>query len=244
MVEEDMNPQYYCPCCKQRHDGYEVGGRRQRVLRRFGVIGGGRRPNHSCPLCHCSDRERLVYVFLEMFNSFERDGKILHIAPERKIKERFQSGRHQAYIAADLMPASHDVVKLDVTTLPFDDCTFDLVICNHVFEHVIKDNLAMKELCRVLSPGGVATLQVPIASHLTTTYEEFQFQATPELRLAHFGQQDHVRIYARDDYLTRLTRAGFTVVPSKLAKAIGNTLAERYGLNMNEELFIGIKHSA
>jgi ubiquinone/menaquinone biosynthesis C-methylase UbiE len=44
----------------------------------------------------------------------------------------------------------------------FEDNFFDVIICNHVLEHVKDDQKAMSELFRVLNPKGIAILQVPI----------------------------------------------------------------------------------
>ena len=46
--------------------------------------------------------------------------------------------------------------------MPFADGTFDLVLCNHVLEHIEDDQVAIKELARVLRPGGIAILQAPV----------------------------------------------------------------------------------
>ena len=45
--------------------------------------------------------------------------------------------------------------------MPFEDDSFDATLCNHVMEHVADDIKAMKEILRVLKPGGWAIIQVP-----------------------------------------------------------------------------------
>jgi SAM-dependent methyltransferase len=96
--------------------------------------------------------------------------------------------------------------RCDITDIPQPDGAFDIVICNHVLEHVPDDRKAMRELRRVLRPGGLAVLQHPVQDR-PDTYEDFSVvDATERLRV--FGQEDHVRIYGWD-MLDRLRAAGF-----------------------------------
>jgi SAM-dependent methyltransferase len=102
------------------------------------------------------------------------------------------------------------MVPLNVEDLPFPDESFDLIICNHVLEHVGDDRKAMRELWRALRPAGRAILQVPIADRLNSTREDPSV-VSPEARGEVFGQPDHVRLYAPEDYTRRLSEAGFRV---------------------------------
>ncbi len=119
---------------------------------------------------------------------------------------------------------------MDVTKLPFPKDEFDWIICNHVLEHIEEDRAAMKELYRVLKPGGCALLQVPISRKLEKTYEDNLTQS-PNDREKYFGQSDHVRVYGKD-YSERLIQAGFEVqeIPT-------TTQSFRYGLNPKEVIF-------
>ena len=103
------------------------------------------------------------------------------------------------YLSADLNSPSA-MVKMDITNIKYEDNSFDVIICNHVLEHIPDDRKAMSELYRVLKPGGWAILQVPISLLLNKTYED-PTVTTPEEREKVFGQSDHVRIYAKD-YVT------------------------------------------
>jgi SAM-dependent methyltransferase len=111
-------------------------------------------------------------------------------------------------------------VKLDVMMVPFPAESFDLVICNHVLEHVCDDRAAMRELCRVLRPGGRAVLQVPIARALATTLED-PTAVTEADRIRMFGQRDHVRLYAASDCMRRLENAGVRVEFSRAIRLSG-----------------------
>ena len=125
---------------------------------------------------------------------------------------------------------------MDVGALPLDDNAFDLVICNHVLEHIPDDAKAMSELYRVLRPGGEAILQVPISLNLDRTYEDFSI-LSHEGREREFGQEDHCRIYGTD-YRDRLELAGFTVRPLDPVGAFGEDIVRRYALLPEEKLYI------
>jgi predicted SAM-dependent methyltransferase len=131
----------------------------------------------------------------------------LHIAPEKGLEKRLRK-QHGDYLTADLY--EQDVmVKMDITDIQFADGSFDVILCNHVLEHVPDDRKAMSELHRVLRPGGWGILQVPISKLLRSTYEDSSI-TTDAGREQAFGQSDHVRIYG-PDYRERLERAGFDV---------------------------------
>jgi len=92
--------------------------------------------------------------------------------------------------------------------LPFDDASFDLVICSHVLEHVTDDRRALAEFARVVSQRGEVLLLTPLNHDLAKTLEDAS--AAPLERLARFGQEDHVRIYGRD-LPARIEAAGLQV---------------------------------
>ena len=71
-----------------------------------------------------------------------------------------------------------------------------------MLEHVPDDCAAMREIARVLSPRGIALLEVPIKVGVATEEDP---SATPEERTRRFGQNDHVRWYG-DDFDARLSR--------------------------------------
>ena len=97
--------------------------------------------------------------------------------------------------------------QIDVTSIPFDDNSFDAVYCSHVLEHVPDDAKALKEFHRILKPSGWALPVVPITAARTI---EDPSVTEPAERLRLFGQDDHVRRYG-PDYADRLQSAGFSV---------------------------------
>jgi SAM-dependent methyltransferase len=119
--------------------------------------------------------------------------------------------------------------RFDVTKLPFADGSFDAIICLHVLEHVEDDLSAMREFRRVLTPEGLAVLQVPIGGD--TTIEDPV--TDPRERLKRYGQEDHVRLYGRD-FEKRLVNAGFRVTRVDPADELSETDRVRLGLHLGE----------
>ena len=109
-------------------------------------------------------------------------------------------------------------VKADICALPFEDNTYDFILCNHVLEHIPNDLKAMEELYRVLKPGGTAILQVPLEEDRENTFEDDTITDQQE-RTRIFGQYDHVRIYGQD-YYKRLQEVGFEAIPMDFIKEV------------------------
>jgi SAM-dependent methyltransferase len=147
-------------------------------------------------------------LFLRDWLPTAKPRDILHFAPEPSIRPLLSRLPGVDYIGADLDPKPGDL-ELDITAIPFDAESFDLVVCAHVLEHVPDDELAIRELRRVLRPGGTALLQHPIVYTIDATYEDPSV-IDPDQRAIHFGQRDHVRLYGRD-LGDRLRSAGFAV---------------------------------
>lgn len=191
------------------------------------------RENALCPNCLSLERHRLMWYFLQKeTNFFTAPLKVLHVAPEHCFINRFKQLDNIDYTTADIESPLADV-KMDLHAIPFDANTFDVVFCNHVMEHVQNDIQCMKEIHRILRPGGWAIIQSPIEYDRETTYENASI-TRPSEREKHFGQSDHVRVYGRD-YKARLTLAGFKVNESAIIKQFSQEEAYRLGL-MEEEL--------
>jgi ubiquinone/menaquinone biosynthesis C-methylase UbiE len=134
-----------------------------------------------------------------------------------------------------MYPYASNVIRADLTDISLQENSVDLVICNHVLEHVPDDALAMRELHRVLKPGGIAILQVPISTKLKLTDEDHRI-TSPEQREKRFGQYDHVRLYG-SDYTDRLVAAGFSVQTFDPLLTWGAQFIEANRLNPRERLF-------
>lgn len=196
--------------------------------------------NFWCPFCRSHDRERHLLLFLDRLGLWkEMQGKaVLHLAPEKWLIHKIESMSPSLYAKGDLFPSREGVQKIDVTSIPYADETFDFAFCNHVLEHVPDDRKAMSELWRVLKHGGIAILQTPFAANLAVTREnEPDILADPAKRIATYGQEDHVRLYGTDLF-DRFRAAGFTVELKKHADVLPDIPASFYGVNPSEPLFL------
>jgi len=142
------------------------------------------------------------------------------------------------YINSDLNPLVADR-KIGITDIKFENSYFNFIICNHVLEHIVDDRKAMRELFRVLRPGGEAILQVPISKYNKETFEDFLIILSEE-KERYFGQKGHVRIYGKD-YKNRLEEAGFKVELYDIKKDLSVQDIKKYGLDEEEILYIGDK---
>lgn len=199
------------------------------------------RPNVLCPNCLSLERHRLLWLYLRDHTGFFSDRlKVLHMAPEQCFYGRFRKLDNLDYLCGDLYSPLADV-KFDLHDIPFEDDRFDVILCNHVLEHVADDHQCMKELYRVLKPGGFAILQVPIDYSRAETYEDASI-TSPEDREKHFWQKDHLRLYGCD-YADKLTAAGFSVKQEHLAEEMPSEEAERYRIQRTEIIYRGEKHA-
>ena len=164
--------------------------------------------NRLCPNCLSLERHRLIWLYLKQrSNFFTAPLKVLHFAPEQPFLKRFKALKNLDYTTADLDSPIADL-HLDVTNIDLPDNQYDVVICNHVLEHVNDVNKAFSEIKRILKPGGWAILMVPINPNVDT-WEDPSI-TDPEERKRCFGQYDHVRQFGRD-YAQVLEKAGFKV---------------------------------
>lgn len=232
---------YQCPFCHAHLRTFRPDGLAFSVLKEKRIVGGGYRANARCPVCGSKDRERLIHLYLlNKTDIFEKPKKVLHVAPEARVADVLGKQASVDYLTADL--CSDDVmVKMDITSIQYSDNTFDVIMCNHVLEHIIDDRKAMSELYRTLKAGGWTILQVPLSLSLEKTYEDFSITSTRGREEA-FGQGDHVRVYAKD-YKNRLEHAGFKVDVFKWITESENFggRKNRFGLNEEESLFLASK---
>ncbi len=167
------------------------------------------RNNVLSPSTYSLERHRLLWLYLKNETSFFKTKlKVLHFAPESALMNEFKKLKNLSYYTVDLNSPIADI-KADICDLPFLDNSYDFIICNHVLEHIVDDDKAMRELYRVLKKNGIGIFQVPIDYNRDTTFEDFSLKNKKE-RNKLFGQYDHVRIYGLD-FFDRLQKAGFCV---------------------------------
>jgi len=193
---------------------------------------GIQRNNVLSPSTLSLERHRLLWLFLKNETDFfTADKKILHFAPEQAFYKRFRNMGNLDYVTTDLESPLADV-KADICELPFEDNAFDMILCNHVLEHIPDDTKAMQELFRVLKPGGMGVFQIPQDLTRAITFEDDSITDKKE-RAKIFGQYDHVRVYGRD-YFDKLRSAGFTVDPVDYTKTFSDEDLTRYCLAQGE----------
>ncbi|PZD79714.1 class I SAM-dependent methyltransferase [Mesonia sp. K7] len=192
------------------------------------------RPNVLSPSTLSLERHRLLWLYLQRkTNFFTEKAKMLHFAPEQAFYERFKKMENLDYTTTDLNSPLADV-KADICNLPFEDNTYNIILCNHVLEHIPDDHKAMQELYRILKPGGYAILQVPQDNNRKHTFEDNSITDKKE-RTKIFGQYDHVRVYGLD-YFKKLEAVGFDVKQVRLSEQLSQEEIERYRINSTEIL--------
>lgn len=190
------------------------------------------RENVLAPGTLSLERHRLCWLYLQnKTNLFSTAQKVLHFAPEQAFLKRFRKMPHLDYTTTDLNSPIADV-KADICNLPFEDNTYDFIICNHVLEHIPDDTKAMQELYRVLAPGGTAILQVPYDRSRESTFEDDTI-TDPKERTKIFGQYDHVRIYGMD-YFEKLASIGFNVSAVDYTESLSEKEIDTYRLAKGE----------
>ena len=185
---------------------------------------------YLCPSCGATDRDRLQVLFLE--KTIRAGMRVLEIAPSAPVSNWLNRQEDIQYRSADFLRDDVDD-KIDICDMScYSDQSFDVVICSHVLEHVFDDRRAMRETKRILHPGGVAVLLVPISLLIEDVTEDIECTDEDE-RWRRFGQGDHVRIYGRTGFEGRLTEVGFrveTFVPTELTTS---------GLSKTTRLYLG-----
>jgi len=195
--------------------------------------------NRLCPRCLSLERHRLIWLYLQnKTDIFTKPTKMLHIAPEQSFYKRFKKIDTLTYHTGDLESPIADY-HFDIHKIPFDNNSYDFVMCNHVLEHVEDEFKATSEIYRVLKPGGWAILQVPINLSFDKTYEDSSIVDAKE-REKHFGQYDHVRWHGKD-YGKRLEQSGFKVDELDYVSNFTDKDIERMRLAKNEILYIAKK---
>lgn len=170
---------------------------------------GTQRNNVLSPSTLSLERHRLLWLYLQNETDFFiAPKKVLHFAPEQAFYKRFKKMTNLTYVTTDLNSPLADV-KADICDLPFKTNEFDMILCNHVLEHIPDDGKAMQELYRVMKPGGYGIFQIPQDLSRAITFEDDTITDKAE-RAKIFGQYDHVRVYGRD-YFEKLRAIGFKV---------------------------------
>ena len=197
------------------------------------------RKNALCPGTLSLERHRLLWLYLDKETNFLSSNlKVLHVAPEQVFYKKFKKLKNWEYLTFDLNSPIADI-KGDLTSTNFKDESFDLIICNHVLEHIEDDKSALDEMYRILKYNGISILQVPINVKRENTFEDLSIKSKIQ-REKYFGQYDHVREYGLD-FKDRVEQAGFKVEMINYSKKISQDLVIKYGLMKDDLIPIGKK---
>lgn len=195
------------------------------------------RDNVLCPYDLTLERHRLMWLYLKDHSDFftKERLEVLHIAPEQCFHKRFKKQSNLNYLTGDLVSPIADM-HFDLHSIPLEDNRFEVIFCNHVMEHVEDALQCMRELHRVMKPGGWGIMQVPQDFSREETYEDPTI-TSPEEREKHYWQKDHVRLFGKD-YPEWLRKAGFTVTEFDPKQHYGVDLMTRYRMSEAEILYI------
>lgn len=187
-------------------------------------------PRNICPNCLAFDRHRGFQIYARRHNRhlLEMSGYLLNYAPESYLRNLLSANQGVEYISSDLdterlREPRGRAFKSDILHIPLPDNSVDAEVCFHLLEHLQDDRAGIRELHRVLKPGGVAYIMVPINLRLTET--EYFGRPHPEV----FGHwwapaRDYVERF-RDfdcqevepkDYLTREEAFRYGVPPQEI----------------------------
>jgi SAM-dependent methyltransferase len=213
-----------------------INGKTYRKFLPYGYGGISKRENVLSPGTISLERHRLMWLYLKnRTDFFTARYKVLHIAPEQCFYKLFRKMPNLDYTTGDYNSPIADV-HFDLHKVPFEDNTFDVIFCNHVLEHVEDDAQCMRELYRIMKPGGWGIFQVPIDITREKTYEDKSI-TSPEEREKHFWQKDHVRLFGLD-YKDRLAAAGFHVKEDDYVKTFTPEQIDRYRISNYEAIYL------
>ena len=141
-----------CPVCGAQVRKFLPQGYGYPMLEELQVVGGMRKEDDECPICHANDRVRLIDLYCSRPGGlFDKHNRLLHVAPELGLAEKWARHPGIDYVPADLDRQRYrhlaSLQTCDLQALPFDEASFDWVICNHVLEHIPYDARAMRKSC-------------------------------------------------------------------------------------------------
>ena len=206
-IDSTLFPQkslFSCPCCDARFRRFKANPYTIRTDYFNPDRYKGQEQHIICPVCESLPRHRILATWLESHKS-ELKGKILYFAIEDGICSWFKRNGIDV-TTADLYTDAD--LKLDIENTGLADGTWDLIVCNHVLEHVNDYRKALQELHRILKADGRLIVSFPIDEILETVKEDRT--ADEKERIRSFGQIDHWRLFGRDSK-AMLRAAGFTV---------------------------------
>lgn len=189
-----------------------------------------------CPRCDSHERHRALWLYLQRRTDLlTAPHELLHLAPEPSIAEHLRDRPNLGYVSADL-DSPLAMLHFDIQDIPFKAATFDAVLCGHVLTEVPDDRLAMREMKRVLKPGGWAIVMAAVEPDRAETYEDPSI-TDPEARRRAFLEPHNVRVYGTD-FADRLAEADFDVEAIPFPRVLGDDDIRRYGLLPADQIYV------
>lgn len=193
------------------------------------------KPSTNCPYCGATTRHKALVIWLKQWLA-AHDGtmKTLLFAPDFGVETWLRKNDRIALTTTDYSAPGVDF-HCDITNIPKEDSSYDLILCSHVMEHIIDDHAAFKELCRILRPEGRLLIQIPYARDELETDED-ETVTDPVERERRWGQFDHVRRYGQD-VVDRMSSAGLSCEVIPLDTWLEPDEMERFEL-WNDVIFV------
>jgi hypothetical protein len=193
---------------------------------------------YTCPRCGAPDRSRLYALYLrERMAEVPGDFKLVDFAPSAPLQQWIKRTFHICYRTADLMMEGVDD-RVDLTDMAiYPTASVDAFICSHMLEHIPNDLQAMRELFRILKPGGWGILVVPICLLHREIFEDPAKATTEADRWRYFGQGDHVRIYSKQGFMDRVSSVGFQIQQLGVSH-FGEDTFRRCGITRKSVLYV------
>jgi SAM-dependent methyltransferase len=236
---------YYCPVCQMRVGGFNpLPAFFAEQWQSHGFDASAIEPEtlnaaqYSCPRCNASDRDRLYALDLGGRLAGQPGGfKLVDFAPSSPLRQWIKNAFQIHYRSADLLMQDVDD-RVDLTDMAiYPTASVDAFICSHILEHIPNDTRAMRELFRILKPGGWGILMVPICLRLREIFEDPAKATTEADRWRYFGQGDHVRIYSKQGFLDRVSSVGFKMQQFGVSH-FGENAFRRCGITRKSVLYV------
>ena len=209
-LETALSPQkakHFCPCCGAKSKTFVAGSYADYPERFNPVRYEDTKQDVLCPVCRSLPRHRILASWCDNHKDlFQKAEDILYFAPEYSMTLWLRRNGVK-FTSADLYKDAD--LKVDIQNTGLHAESYDVIICNHVLEHVDDFRAALKEMYRILRSSGSFICSFPMDPKVEFIDEDPSVQ-TPEERFRRFGQDDHKRVFGmKADQL--LSEAGFTV---------------------------------
>lgn len=206
MILFPQKMKYYCPCCGLRLRSFVQGTYQDYPGRISSYRYENTRQDVLCPACKSLPRHRILASWFDKHEEKLKSENILYFAPDIS-EAKWMKRNGVKYISADLYKKAD--LKLDIQNTRLPNESYDIIIANHVLEHVDDFRLALKEMCRILKPYGSFICSFPMDPKIELIDEDPNVTQIEE-RIKRFGQHDHKRIFGMkaDQFLIE---AGFEV---------------------------------